>query len=154
MPRGFARTHLALVPHTMSEPVRMKLTKGGESISMSFTLQPTGYYASDCGRYTVSVIHTHCARPFTAWARPPHNNPDKDGARPMAENLGAFEQLKGRDSAIAACIRHKRTQPIECQGAVSVLKATTRDGALATEETGNDRPAAPISTTTQPTAAA
>jgi hypothetical protein len=97
----------------MTDPIRMTLTKDGVPTRISFTLQPTGYYSSDCGRYTVSVVHTHCARPFTAWARPPHNTVDKDGVRPMAENLGAFEHLKGRDSAIAACIRHKRAQPID-----------------------------------------
>jgi hypothetical protein len=96
----------------MSEPMRMTITKDGVACSMSFTEVTPYWLLSDCKLYSIGVA-PFTAKPFAAFLRAPHNNPDKDGVRPSALHLGAFEQLKGRDSAIAACIRHKRTQPID-----------------------------------------
>jgi hypothetical protein len=98
----------------MSEPIAMSLTKDGVPLRMSFTPVTRDWFVSDCKLYTVSVVHSpHCQLPFTAWARPLHEAKDKDGNKPLPENLGAFEQIKGRESAIAACIRHKRAHPVD-----------------------------------------
>jgi hypothetical protein len=98
----------------MSDPIRMTLTKSGEAISITFTEVTRDWFMSDCKRYTITVVHSpNCQRPFAAWVRPLNDAKDRDGHKPLAENLGAFEQIKGRDGAIAACIRHKRAQPID-----------------------------------------
>jgi hypothetical protein len=102
---------------TNAEPIRMTLTKDGVPCAMSFTRISSSYFVSDCKRYALCITHGegHVAgfKPYGAFIRPLHNTKDKDGNYPAAENIGFFEHMKGRDSAIAACIRHKRAQPID-----------------------------------------
>lgn len=112
MPCGITRARRALVPNTMSEPIAMTLTKGGVAVRMSFAPVSEHWYVSDCKAYAICVTHGegHVAgfKPYGAFIRPLHDAPDKDGHRPAAQNIDFFEHFKGRDSAIAACIRHKR----------------------------------------------
>jgi hypothetical protein len=101
----------------MTDPIRMTLTKDGVPCAMSFTEISADWFVSDCKRYAIAVTHGdgHVAgfKRFGAFVRPLHEAKDKDGHKPAAENIDFFEHMKGRDSAIAACIRHKRAQPID-----------------------------------------
>jgi hypothetical protein len=98
----------------MSEPIRTTLTQRGEALTMEFSPVSRDWYVSDCKRYAICVTHGEQVagfKPFGAFIRPLNDAPDKDGHRPAAVNIDFFQHLKGRDGAIAACIRHKRAHP-------------------------------------------
>lgn len=100
-------------------PIQLTLTQKGVPCTMTFTEVTRDWWVSDCKRYSISVFHSPGVKPFMAYVRPSHTAPDKDGCAPMAQDLGAFENLKGRDGAIAACIRHKRAHPVSTQQEIS-----------------------------------